>query len=319
MSALVVGSTGKHPILGYRGSWKSVRNQRKFLDWFAKEMKITNMSDWYSYRATDVINKGGGSMLHYYNRSLSKALATCYPEYKWEPWKFAQVPRHCWKNSDNTKAFLDSIAKKVGIGGNLDYWYLISTKHFRKMNGTALLKEMHGMRNMLSQYFPSRQWEAAVMNKPTPSKSQLYLWKMLYDMFPNATVHSDYNAKNIRYKMTSRYMQLDVYIPEFKLAFEYQGSQHYTSHFMFGDPTQQQKRDLEKKEAINSQGITIIYIPYWWDMEKESLQATIHKYRPDVIPNTTGIPIQETKFEADNEKHNSGPIYLGNPLKWNTT
>jgi hypothetical protein len=60
-------------------------------------------------------------------------------------------------------------------------------------------------------------------------------------------------------------MQLDVYIPQLKLGFEYQGEQHYSYHFLYGDPQLQQRRDAEKKAKCVEVGITLIEIPYWWD------------------------------------------------------
>jgi hypothetical protein len=31
-------------------------------------------------------------------------------------------------------------------------------------------------------------------------------------------------------------------------------------------------------------GMTLIEIPYWWDHETSSLRATLHHYRPDLMP-----------------------------------
>jgi hypothetical protein len=31
-----------------RNYWNDMKNQRKFMDWAAKELKIKDMSDWYS-------------------------------------------------------------------------------------------------------------------------------------------------------------------------------------------------------------------------------------------------------------------------------
>jgi hypothetical protein len=52
-------------------------------------------------------------------------------------------------------------------------------------------------------------------------------------------------------------MELDVYIPTYTIAFEYQGSQHYTEHFRFGPLIPQRKRDEEKKELC--QRVSTVY------------------------------------------------------------
>jgi hypothetical protein len=52
---------------------------------------------------------------------------------------------------------------------------------------------------------------------------------------------------------------------------------------MHGEPTQLQSRDEQKRLAANDANITLIEIPYWWDLSKDSLKATIHKYRSDLF------------------------------------
>jgi hypothetical protein len=38
-------------------------------------------------------------------------------------------------------------------------------------------------------------------------------------------------------------------------------------------------------------GISLIEVPHWWDGSIESLQATIHSIRPDVLPSSHAPPI----------------------------
>src|SRR5688572_26691703 len=109
-------------------------------------------------------------------------------------------------------------------------------------------------------------------------------------------------------------MELDVFVEDLKLAFEYQGEQHYKPvYHMGGDFETQKTIDKEKREAckqvqlysmysleMSSQqlipnchinvwmitycmvqnGVTLIEVPYWWDRTKGSLEATVHKVRP---------------------------------------
>jgi hypothetical protein len=65
---------------------------------------------------------------------------------------------------------------------------------------------------------------------------------MIKDIFPKNHVELDYRIKGLMYQRTNRQMTLDVYIPELKLAFEYQGGQHYDFHHMYGSPLEQQQR-----------------------------------------------------------------------------
>ena len=66
-------------------------------------------------------------------------------------------------------------------------------------------------------------------------------------------------------------MELDIWIPELKLGFEYQGEQHYIARkdWPNGDELllETKKRDQLKKKYCAELGITMIEIKYDWNME----------------------------------------------------
>lgn len=98
---------------------------------------------------------------------------------------------------------------------------------------------------------------------------------------------------------SERPIELDIYIPSLSLAFEYQGQQHFTYHnetYMLNiDSRQVRERDAVKKEFCKKHGITLLDIPFWWNLSKDSLVATIAKHRPDLVSNVTGCnPISST-------------------------
>ena len=65
---------------------------------------------------------------------------------------------------------------------------------------------------------------------------------------------------------TKHPLELDGYNKELKIAFEYQGRQHYEAVEYFGGETNfknQQKRDTLKKELCTKHNITLIEIPHW--------------------------------------------------------
>jgi len=78
---------------------------------------------------------------------------------------------------------------------------------------------------------------------PTHSKAELLIRTNLKG------VEEDYQHPKMIY--SSGYnMELDVYVEDLKLAFEYQGEQHYRPIYGMGtDFEQQQRRDQEKRVA----------------------------------------------------------------------
>jgi hypothetical protein len=75
------------------GFWKDLVNQRNYIQWLAKELKITNMEDWYKVKHRDLRQIDSGMLQTCYGNSLPNALKTLYPDYDWKPWKFTQVPK----------------------------------------------------------------------------------------------------------------------------------------------------------------------------------------------------------------------------------
>jgi len=106
-------------------------------------------------------------------------------------------------------------------------------------------------------------------------------------------------------------MQIDVWVPKYNLALEYQGEQHYHDLCKAFGPSGTlalyNDRDNYKKQKAAEQGIRFLAIPYWWDGTVSSLAATLNLNFPDIFPNESpGTPIS-----ADiPEKFSSNSIYI---------
>jgi len=74
-------------------------------------------------------------------------------------------------------------------------------------------------------------------------------------------------------------LELDGYNAELKLAFEYQGEQHYSFHSHFhrteNEYFEQVKRDKEKRLQCKKFGISLIEIPYWIIKDDEKINFII--------------------------------------------
>ena len=75
----------KFPFVN-RNFWDDVENQKKWIIWAGKELKIKELSDWYNVKREDIIKIGGSAIFPY--TSLPKLLATVYPKYAWQASKF---------------------------------------------------------------------------------------------------------------------------------------------------------------------------------------------------------------------------------------
>jgi hypothetical protein len=115
------------------------------------------------------------------------------------------------------------------------------------------------------------------------SHGQELLLRVVSQLLPEHVPKINYRHSDLVHSSRS-FMELDIFYPELKLAFEYHGKQHYTT-FYRGNLEEQQKRDSEKIEACEKKNITLIVVPYWWDETAGSLAATIREQRPDLLVN----------------------------------
>jgi hypothetical protein len=189
---------------------------------------------------------------------------------------------------------MKDMERQLGIM-NPDDWYLHSYRQVVDAGGGALLRKFRGLYPLLLHLYPEFPWQFKdrAGDNLQGKKSQNLLAHYVEKLLPPSTrVYTNYKEDTFKYETTGKWVELDVYVPSFKLAFEYQGEHHYEdAHTVFGNMEDFQARDEEKDSLCQSAGITLIRIPFWWDHELASLAATVHYHRPDIVPH----PPQDAK------------------------
>jgi glutaredoxin len=136
--------------------------------------------------------------------------------------------------------------------------------------------------------YENHVWDAVIKNRTinlsgcrfcNPSKNQDFLYNIIKRLYPKENI--EYNIKYEFLKFSNgRKMELDIYLPEIKIAFEYQGEYHFLNEIkhIFRNRSSSwceryyekiTTRDEEKRIACNNNGIILIEIDYKWKKTEE--------------------------------------------------
>jgi len=140
----------------------------------------------------------------------------------------------------------------------------------------------------LKKIYPDHFWQQYKFFEHGKKSSQAFLKGILCQLLPNTEIVEEYTDSQISS------FKIDLYVPTLSLGFEYHGQQHYNTVPFYGIHQQYIEHDAAKKEICRKLGINLVEVPYWWDMEKSSLAASINAAFPGIIQDPriiNGLPI----------------------------
>lgn len=148
------------------GFWDDIDNQRRFFEWLGSELNIHQLDDWYNIIPADVLNKGGGGILYYYNESLQRALTSVYPAHKWKTELFKYQRQDCI--TQHHRKFFDGLAKKLQLTG-LDGWYDVKQSVLLEHGAGPILRQYGtSMLSVFTNLYPEHKWYAWRFLKVAP-------------------------------------------------------------------------------------------------------------------------------------------------------
>eukprot|EP01114_Cavostelium_apophysatum_P021582 TRINITY_DN7577_c0_g1_i1.p1 TRINITY_DN7577_c0_g1~~TRINITY_DN7577_c0_g1_i1.p1 ORF type:complete len:631 (-),score=127.68 TRINITY_DN7577_c0_g1_i1:279-2171(-) len=286
------------------GYWNSKHRQMQFLERLGKHLNFEKIDDWYQISREQIEEFGGAGLLQYYNGSPVALVTSLIPDHDWKMWRFKRVPNNFWQDENNVREYLRWLTVELDITAPED-WYQVSYQQLLALGCKQILDSYGGLTPLLTAFYPEQSWPKDAGR--FSAKIQQILFRVVKNIFGTSEVLSNYLHPTLIYKESGKPIELDVFVPAYKLAFEYQGEPHFMSKAIFANEQNSvQKRDAEKKVLCRGAGITLIEVPYWWNHLKDSLLATIHKHRPDIF-------VVKEQLEARSSGGRISPIPEENP------
>jgi hypothetical protein len=210
----------------------------------------------------------------------------------------ARRSRNFWKEPRQARKFLEEAGEVLEIADPSE-WGRVSLRQLRSLGGRGLLSRWGGRWvDLLHAAFPEHSWNSQALQSRGKKSEQRWLWLIvkqwmrnnnLSSSTPTLEVMEDFRHPKLRLSAESQHLgELDVFVPQLNLAFEYQGRQHYEDLPVaaFGPLELYTQRDSLKRELCDREQIHLVEVPYWWDCSLESLKATVlqsAEHKPELL------------------------------------
>jgi len=207
-------------------------------------------------------------------RSFFSLLGTIFPEFNWDPFSQKITSRLIWKLPEYQMQFARKLQRHFSIEKKRD-WYRLSNGQICHSLGKGV--ERTKVYKMLRNIFPEEDWCFTKFSRRNKQSRQRWLFVNIQEIFKDYIILENFHPKEIECAKTGYPIELDIFLPEINLAFEFHGEQHFQDITAAGYMSfeERQSRDVEKLNLCSKKGIILISIPYWWDNKTESLLATI--------------------------------------------
>eukprot|EP01125_Pyxidicula_operculata_P001181 TRINITY_DN1112_c0_g1_i1.p1 TRINITY_DN1112_c0_g1~~TRINITY_DN1112_c0_g1_i1.p1 ORF type:complete len:295 (+),score=42.60 TRINITY_DN1112_c0_g1_i1:782-1666(+) len=266
-----------------RNFWSTDPNCIQYLDYFFKHQpSVRTYTDILDTNQID-ITKSGGSGLMRMNQNSPFTVIMKYMQFLHiKPWEFKKSPKHFWEDLSTMQMLLKYAEWKLELE-TLDDWHRVSNENLIRLGLFHSINSCGGLTNILNKVYPDHPWNINNLNNKTKKRTEQWrLYQVVRRLFPyNTEIVEEYRHPTIKFQSGSR-VTFDIYLPEYNIAFEYQGIQHYEDTKFFGDSKTRIARDNEKLKLCQSVDISLIEVPYWWDKSEAWLKQQILSIRSDL-------------------------------------
>jgi len=181
------------------------------------------------------------------------------------PWEFSKHSNSILFDLDAVAEALSFVEKEQAIVVP-EEWYEVSKPLLERLGVVALLWPLSRLMQALKSRYPNFTWEEYRFSGMRHF-GQKALKSCLGSLWPGQELLEDFI-------LSEPSTMVSFYLPKLKLAIDYQHARDYTLA-LGASSSLALKEDQSKVQAASGLGITLLFIPFWWDRSIYSLAATI--------------------------------------------
>ena len=252
--------------------FSDIQIHKDYLNDLAIQFNVKSKQDWSKITNSHFISYNGSWMLSIYN-NIFNILCTLYPNEDWKVWESRPNIRSDFWDSDTIHSWVQQF-ENDNLITSPEHWYRVSQVQIRQAKGYGIINKFGSVENFLKYIYPDFNWDSNLILLKNKRASQRRLFVLIQRLFSLYEVIEEFNHPELT-RISGSIVELDIFIPDLKLAFEYQGKHHYEELATWSGIELQKTRDKEKLDLCNLLGIHLISIPYWLDLTAEAIKETI--------------------------------------------
>ena len=176
---------GIKPKKKRNGYWKSIENQRQFMDSLYQKLQLKSRFDWKNVENRTIIKNGGTSIICSYHSFLS-IFQTIYPEHDWSFLTEKRKYRKFWSSLSSQREFMDYLYRKFNLSC-LEDWKKVKPTTIAKNGGNGLVALYDNYKLLLKEVYPHYPWLFPSINKTksflTSQSNQLQIMEAVYKKY----------------------------------------------------------------------------------------------------------------------------------------
>jgi hypothetical protein len=140
--------------------WRDPNARKNVLSIAQKQLGITELEGWYhvSYVSLRRACPDAATMVtSQYSSSIVAAVKSIFPEHKWIPWNFTNLPAGWWDDAAHLREYMDWLAGELQLKSK-DDWYNVSYLDVQRHHGRSLFRRFKSLGDVLHAAYPEHKF-----------------------------------------------------------------------------------------------------------------------------------------------------------------